>query len=170
MSLVTLMVAVACNSLVAWFLLPRLVAEHPSRFFFRAWLWANHAGASWGWVPLAGAILAWDYFVWRKYKNKVKGWFTRKLLTFVLAAGFAPILPWWLPAGQPSDKVLSAISSHPGLPGLISWGFVLIVTMLLCIKAETRDLLIGRGKVLCLVSLGALLLVLGMTLVGWSLT
>jgi hypothetical protein len=170
MSLVTLMVAVACNSAVAWFLLPRLVSSHHAGLFFRVWLWLDHKASLYGWIPLALSLLAWDYFVWRSSRPKIKGWVTRKLLTLVLVAGIAPILPWWVPAGQPPPRILSAIAQYPGLPSLLAWGVVVFVVALLSIKAETRDSLLGHGRVLSWVSLGVLLLVLAMTLVGWSIT
>jgi len=54
------------------------------------------------------------------------------LLTFSLAAGIAPLLPWWIPAGQPRG-----ISRHdrPALcvPVMLAWGVVLFVTIILCI-------------------------------------
>jgi len=92
------------------------------------------------------------------------------MLTFVLAAGFAPILPWWVPAGQPSDKIMSTLANHPGLQALVSWSAILIACALLCANSETRDMLLGRGKALSMVSLGAVILVLSLTVVGWSLT
>jgi len=45
---------------------------------------------------------------------------------------------------------------------------VLVVLVLLCIDAESRDYLLGHGKVLSLASLGLLAVVLTMTLVGWA--
>ena len=90
------------------------------------------------------------------------------MLAFVLAAGFAPILPWWIPANQPSERTLAALAQYPGLPSGISWGAVLIVAVVLCVKAETRDMLLGKGKALSLVSLGVLTLFLALTLLGWS--
>jgi len=104
MSLVTLLVAVVCNSLIGLLLLPRLAEGRHSRFLFRAWLWFDYKAALYGWVPIAIGLLAWDHFVWKATKPKVKGWFTRKLLTFSLAAGIAPMLPWWIPAGSPRDN------------------------------------------------------------------
>ena len=127
-------------------------------------------------VPLAAALLAWEYFVWRKIRKrkqalpKIKSWVSRKILTFVLAAGFAPILPWWIPVGQPSDKTLAALSRYPGLPCAVSWSAILFVAVVLCLRAETRDLLLGRGKALAGVSLGALAMFLALTLWSWSLT
>ncbi len=164
------MVAIACNSLVALFLLPRLVTGHRAGLLFRVWLWLDEKGSLYGWAPVALGLLAWDYFVWRGSRPKIKGWITRKLLTLVLVAGLAPLLPWWVPAGQPPEGVLAAIARHPGLPSILAWGIVIFVATLLCINAETRDSLLGHGRVLSLVSLGVLLLVLAMTLVGWSIT
>jgi hypothetical protein len=47
---------------------------------------------------------------------------------------------------------------------------VLVVIVLLCVNAESRDYLLGHGKALSVVSLGLLLLVLTMTVVCWSVT
>jgi hypothetical protein len=170
MSLVTLLVAVVCNTLVGQLLLPRLAEGPHSHFVFRAWLWFDHKAALYGWAPIAISLLAWDYLVWKAAKPKVKGWFTRKLLTFSLAAGVAPMLPWWIPAGQPPGEFLSMIGKYPGVPALLAWGVVLFVTILLCMNAESRDYLLGHGKALSVVSLSLLLLVLTMTIVGWSLS
>jgi hypothetical protein len=170
MSLVTLLVAVLCNSLVALLVLPRLAEAAHSRLVFRAWLWFDYKAALYGWVPIACGLLAWDYLVWKAAKPKVKGWVTRKLLTLSLAAGLAPMLPWWIPAGQPPGQFLSMIGKYPGGPSFLAWGVVLVVTVLLCINAESRDYLLGHGKALSVVSLGLLLLVLTLTVVGWSFT
>jgi hypothetical protein len=172
-ALAILLVVIICNTLAAEMLLPRVVAAHPHAFLFRAWLWSDHECAKYGWIPLAGALLLWELLVWRKIRKKkiaprIKSWFSRKVLTFVLAAGFAPILPWWLPAGQPSDKTMALLTRYPGLPLAISWGAILVVAVVLCLKAETRDLLLGRGRVLTGVSLGVLALFLALTLLGWA--
>jgi len=174
-ALAVLLLIVLANTVMAWTLLPRLAATHPRMFLFRAWLWSEQEWTRYGWMPLAVALLAWEFFVWRKLRKKkivpkLKGWFSRKVLTFVLAAGFAPIVPWWLPMGQPPDKALAAMARYPGLPCAVSWSAILIVAVVLCLKAETRDLLLGRGKVLTGVSLGVLAVFLGLTLLGWAWT
>ena len=167
--MVTLLVAVACNSLVAMLLLPRFAAGPHAHFVFRAWLWVDEKAALYGWVAVAAGLLAWDYLVWKEARPKIKGWFTRKLLTLSLAAGIAPMLPWWIPAGQPPGQFLSMIGRYPGVPVLLAWGVVLVVAVLLCIEAESRDYLLGHGRMLSVVSTGMLVLVLAMTVVGWSL-
>jgi len=169
----TLLLAVACNALVAFLLLPQLVeSAHsvPARELFRGWMWFDRKSAMYGWAPIAVGLLAWDYLVWKEARPKVRGWFTRKLLTLSLAAGVAPILPWWIPAGAPPGQFMSMIAKYPGLPVLLAWAVVLVVLVLLCIDAESRDYLLGHGKVLSLVSMGLLMLVLTMTVVGWAAT
>ena len=170
MSLVTVLVAVLCNTLLGLFLLPRLAEGNHSRPLFRAWYWFDLKVGLYGWVPLALALLAWDYFVWKEARPKVKGWFTRKLLTFSLAAGIAPMLPWWVPAGQPPSQFFAMIGRYPGVPALLAWGVVLTVAILLCIDPESRDYLLGHGRMLSIVSTGLMLLLLCMTVAGWALT
>jgi hypothetical protein len=169
--LTTLLLACAGNSLVAWFLLPRHTGSSRMHWIFHSWLWLDDKIALYGWVPLAIGLLAWDFLVLRGSRRpKIRGFVTRKLLTFSLVAGVTPFIPSWLPAGQPSQNFLTTIRSHPGLPLALAWGVVVLVISLVCMEAETRDSLLGQGKVLSLVGLGFLLLLLGMTLWGWSIT
>ena len=173
MSLMTLLMAVACNAMVALLLLPRLALGAHSAYsaaLFRGWMWFDHKAALYGWAPIAAGLLAWDYLVWKEARPKVRGWFTRKLLTLSLAAGVAPILPWWIPAGAPPGQFLSMIGRYPGLPVLLAWGVVLVVLVLLCADAESRDYLLGHGKVLSVASMGLLILVLTMTMLGWAVS
>jgi hypothetical protein len=168
-SLLLLFVAALCNSAVAVLLLPRFTAVHHGAFFFRAWLWLTLKSAAYGWVPIAIGLLAWDYFVRRKSSHKVKGWFTRKVLTFVIVAGVTPVIPRWVPAGQPPQNFLSAIGRYPGLPCALAWTSVLVIASILCLNTETREALLGKGKALSFISLGAILVLLSLTVVGWSL-
>jgi hypothetical protein len=167
-SLSTLMVAVAANALLACFLLPRRMQGHAASALFRDWRWANDKIALYGWVPETLGLLAWDFLVWQVSgsRPKVKRWFTRKLLSFALLASVAPIVPAWLPAGQPAPNFMTAMRMHPGLPSTLAWGVILVVATLLCVNGETRDSLLGHGKVLSLVSLGILLLLLTLTIAG----
>lgn len=167
--LTSLFFAFACNSLLAWLLLPRHAAVGRAHAIFHAWLWFDDKIALYGWVPLAMGLLAWDFLVLKGSRRpKVRGWVTRKLLTFSLVTGITPFIPTWVPAGQPPQNFLSMIRSHPGLPLALAWGVVVLVIALVCVEAETRDSLLGQGKVLSLVGLSILLLVLSMTVLGWS--
>jgi hypothetical protein len=62
------------------------------------------------------------------------------------------------------------IGRYPGLPVLLAWGVVLVVLVLLCADAESRDYLLGHGKVLSVVSTSLLLIVLTMTMLGWAIS
>jgi hypothetical protein len=169
MSLVSILVAVICNTLLGLYMLPRLAQSHHAPVIFRAWYWFDQKSALYGWVPIAIGLLAWDYFIWKEARPKLKGWFTRKLLTFSLAAGVAPMIPWWVPAGQPPGQFLSMIARYPGVPAILAWGVVLLVAVLLCIDAESRDYLLGHGRILSIIGTGMLMVMLAMTVVGWSL-
>lgn len=175
MSLFTLWAAVACNSAAAWLVLPRLAYAHHARTLFRAWLWLDNKAALYGWLPIIGGLLAWDYFIWRRAKlrgtrPKIKRWVTKKVLTLVVAAAVTPMIPWWIPAGQVPVQFLSMIGRYRGMPPMLAWGAVAFVLILLCGHRQTRDSLLGHGRVLSLVSLSALILVLAATIAGWSLT
>ena len=80
------------------------------------------------------------------------------------------MLPWWIPAGAPPGQFLTMIGKYPGVPVLLAWGVVLVVVVLLCADAESRDYLLGHGKTLSVISVGTLLVVLTMTVVGWAMT
>ena len=71
---------------------------------------------------------------------------------------------------QPPGQFLAMIGRYPGVPAALAWAVVLVVVVLLCSDAESRDYLLGHGKTLSVVSVGALLAVLTMTIVGWSIT
>jgi len=59
-------------------------------------------------------------------------------------AHFAVVDSGWGPSGQ----FLSMIGNTPVLPVLLAWAVVLVVLVLLCADAESRDYLLGHGKVL----------------------
>ncbi len=81
-----------------------------------------------------------------------------------------PLLPWWIPAGQPPDSFIARISRYPGLPSSLAWLTVTLVLVLLVWNPATRDSLLGHGRILSLISIATLFVLLAMTLLGWSLT
>jgi hypothetical protein len=184
-SLVTLVVAAACNSVIACLILPRLAAERGTRFAvahhvfaIRAWLWTDLKAAIYGWIPLALGLLAWDYFIRQEsspvMSEKIKGWLVRGLLILAWIPGVAPLVPHWL---RPPAAVLVTAAKLPHVPGLASvsgltwllpWAMVALAAALLCINAQTRDSLLGHGRVLSTVSLVVLVTVLMLTLISLS--
>src|ERR1700740_4130 len=101
MSLVTLVIAAACNCLVACLLLPRLIAAHANRpalihagFAVRAWLWTDLKASAYGWIPLALGLLVWDHFLRQESQSvmseKIKDWVVRALLVVGFVNGGVP--------------------------------------------------------------------------------
>src|SRR5438445_215807 len=138
MSLVTLGVAATCNSLAACLVLPRLAAGHQHRFA------VSHEGFA-----------------------------IRGLLIFAFAPGLVPLFPNWI---RPPAAVLVTTAKLPHLPvltavsgftWLLPWGMVGLAAALLCINAQTRDSLLGHGRVLSAVSLVVLVMVLMLTLLAF---
>jgi len=60
------------------------------------------------------------------------------------------------------------ISRYPGCR-VVGLGMVLVVLVLLC-ATPSHAISVGHGKVLSLVSVGLLLVVLTMTMLGWATT
>jgi hypothetical protein len=173
MSLTALVLAAAANALVGCLLLPHLAARRVhglalshEAFAVRAWLWTDLKAALYGWIPLALGLLAWDYFIRQEsapvMSEKLKGWLVRGVLVLAIATGLAPLVPHWL---RPPAAVLGMTAKLPSLPALsalsgfawlLPWGLLALAAALLCINAQTRDSLLGHGRVLSTVSLAAL--------------
>ena len=165
-SLAILVIALGSNSLVAFQLLPRLVAGRQPSLLFRTWMWFNEKLFFYGWVAVTLALLTWAFWPRERHGLPKRVRAARWFLVLLLLAGIAVLLLPWIPAGVASD-VRTVLESHPGLASTLAWGFIALVVGLLCLNAETRNALLGTGRALSLVSLGLLLLVLVMILLGW---
>jgi hypothetical protein len=64
---------------------------------------------------------------------------------------------------------MSLIHRYPGLPSGLAWLAISMVILALCANAESRLALLGTGRVLSAVSVASLLILLALTVVGWSL-
>jgi hypothetical protein len=177
MSLVTLVIAAAGNAAVGVWLLPGLLATHSRHielaregFALQAWMWTDLKAALYGWIPLAMGLLVWDYFLRHEpaavMSEKLKGWLVRGLLILAVAIGFAPLVPRWL---RPPAAVLVTAGKFPRMPvlaylsgaeWLLPWTLVAAAAALLCINAQSRDSLLGHGRILGTVSVAALTVVL----------
>ena len=130
--------------------------------------------SAYGWIPLALGLLVWDHFLRQESQSvmseKIKDWVVRALLVVGFVTGVVPLVPRWLrpPAALlvtraklPHFPMLTAV---PELTWLLPWGMVGLAAALLCLHAETRDALLGHGRVLSAASVVLLVLVLMMTL------
>ena len=82
---------------------------------------------------------------------------------------------WYVDAATGEKKVLVTAAKLPRFPipmlpafsAAVPWVIVALAAALLCMNAETRDSLLGRGRALSAISLGVLLMVLAFTLVAF---
>lgn len=166
--LVILTVAVAWNSFLSLFFLPRLVAGQHA-WLFHACVRFNHLASLYGWAAVALAILVWSYWARHGCQLLKKEWLARFLLMLLLAAGIVLAPAYWFPDGPASRiRMLAWVSDHPGAGPLAAWSTVVLVLGVLSMDSETRDALLGQGRALSWVSLASLLLVLALTSLGWS--
>lgn len=186
-SLATLLIAVACNSLASLLLpaspLAHAAAHRGSNFApslkasaIAVWLWIDGKVSLYGWAPLALALLTWDYFAWPESRpgltERIRRWVIRALLVSAFLVQIVPHFPHWIrpPAGL---LVMTAklprfpIPMVPAFSAAVPWAIVILAAALLCVNAETRDSLLGRGRALSAISLGVLLTVLTFTLLAF---
>jgi hypothetical protein len=168
-SLVTLAVTIACNSLVDVYLLRGLVAGRPHVALFRAWLWFDEKFSLYGWVGVALALLGWSFWLRRASEIQKKEWVARWLLILLLLEGAITMLLPRVPAGSVAN-IRATLDSHPEAALTLPWGTVALVIGALCMNSETRDSLLGHGKVGSFVSIGLLFLFLVVVLLAWSAT
>jgi hypothetical protein len=168
-TLLMLMVTFACNSLVDLYLLRRLVAGRSHSLSFRAWAWFNEGFSSYGWVVVALSLLIWSIWSREDWIKHITEWVTRGLLILLLLAGAAAALLPHIP-GRPTAGIRALLARYHDAAMMLPWGIVALVAGLLCLNTETRDSLLGRGKLSTLISAGILLMVLTMILQAWSAT
>jgi len=187
-SLATLLIAVVCNSLASMSLPASAIAHsatsnHASGFApslkasaIAIWLWIDGKASLYGWAPLALALLTWDYFAWPEWrpawKERIKRWVIRSLLVSAFLVRMVPLFPRWI---RPPTGLLVTAAKLPRFPipmlpsfsAAVPWAIVASAVTLLCMNAETRDSLLGRGRALSAISLGVLLMVLAFTLLAF---
>jgi len=168
-SLLTLVVTFTCNSLVDLYLLRRLVAGNSHFLSFRAWLWFNDGFSTYGWAAIAIFLLVWSIWSRQDWVKQITEWVTRGLLVLLLAGGAAAALLPHVP-GRRAAEIRAFLGRHHDAELLLPWGIVALVAGVLCLDSETRDSLLGRGRLSTLISAGILLVMLTMMLQAWSAT
>lgn len=165
--LITLAVAAMSDSFAFLILFPRLVTRQ-NHWVFHAWLWMNHVLSSFGWAVVAVGLLVWSLWGRRGYKIQAMEWLARPVLVLTLVGGLIfPLLPQI--HGRYASAIRFVSHNRPGFGPTMGWGLIAVVLTSLCMNSEIRDSLLGHGRVLSLISLGVLILVTAMTLVGWSI-
>lgn len=166
-SLATLTIAVVCNSLIALYLLPSLVAKQESPSVFRTWLWFSERLSLYGWLVAAVALLAWAYWPRQGYEPEKEVRVARVLLISLLLLTVAVMALPWIPL-QAAKTLGSSLEAYPGLSSSLAWAIVVLAAGILCLNRETRDRLLGTGRALSLVGLGLLLVVAILIFLSWQ--
>jgi hypothetical protein len=145
-----------------------LTAGTDARAIFRAWLWFDYKFAMYGWVPVAIAPLAWDFGLER---GSAQG----QRMVHAQAADFFAGGPGGTDAAlagtrrsatatvSRDDRQISATARGLGMGRAGGRGAVVL-------RRRITRLTFGHGKTLSVDSIGALVAVLTMNIVGWSIT
>lgn len=165
-SLIALSVAVACNAVVTVYLLGQPGGSPQLTLLFRVWLWISEALSLYGWVLVAVALLTWAFWPRFGYTPEWEVHAARSLLILALLGGIVRlVLPWVTSESVAGFRIL--VSNHPRIVLLVAWSAVLLALGLLCRNPETRDELLGDGRILSIVSLSLLFVIVVLTLIGW---
>lgn len=167
-SLVVLTIALACNSLMVFYLLPDFAQGERASPLLRSWLWFGESFSLYGWVPVALALLTWAFWPRLGWEPEGQVWFARVVLVLALVLAGVKLLLRWIPGATPA-ALAALVTSHAAAASTLPWLAVLLAVAVLCTRNETRDRLLGDGRALSLTSLAALFLVLVLMLVGWLL-
>jgi hypothetical protein len=125
---------------------------------------------SWyGWAPITLALLVWAYWPRHAYEPEKEVRLARFLLILLALGGAAHLALPFIPGGS-MGGVKSLLEAYPALAPTLAWIVVVLVVGILCLNAETRDALLGSGKVLSLTALGTLFVVLMVIWLAWSAT
>jgi len=121
MSLVTIFVAVLCNSLLGVFLVPRLaMANHGRTLFSRVVVVRPENGDVW--LGAAGDRFAGlGLFRLEDARPKIKAGSRRKLPYIFSCGRSGATAAVWIPAGQPSVAILRDDRAASGVPILLAW-------------------------------------------------
>ena len=161
-SLATLGVLTAYNYIFVLNFLPTRV---PSKYVAGAWL--NVSEFAWlrGWIVLGVYLPAWAYYWRKKYGYslevgvRIGMGFVVILLIGAIARPIFPRMGWpW------AERLRTSLDSHPELGIVVGWVVIGLALISICCNCESRGRLLGKGKGLALLTLTALCIILGLTL------
>ncbi len=165
-SLLTLMLAGGTNFFITLYVLPRFFAGVEHSAVVSAWLWTSEILSVYGWVLIAVALLIWAFWPHHGYTPETPVRVAQGLLILALLVGIANTVFPMISAGWAAG-VNSFLSGYVGLILVLPWALVVLSLGGICVNAETRDFLLGTGKILSLVSLAVILTVITLSTLSW---
>lgn len=166
-SVLTFLLAGGINMFITGFVLPRILAESEPSFLIRAWVGTSEILAVYGWIIIAVALLTWAFWPHYGYTPEMPVRVAQGLLILALLLGLAQVIFPLIPV-EGLAGINSFISNYSGLLSTANWALVVLALGGICYSAETRDFLMGDGKILSLIALGFLLLVVVLAGIGWG--
>lgn len=166
--LAMLAITVVFNSFSAATLFPRLAASGAQSWQFHVWFQLDDLFSEYGWIAAAVAVLVWSFWGRRGYQLRKREWLARVLLILLLLVAGIGALPLPKKFLGRAAEIRSTLQNSPGLGPTLAWVPIVLVVGILCLNNETRDSLLGHGRVLSLVSLCLLCLMLALATMGWS--
>lgn len=130
-------------------------------------VWLNVSEFSWhyGWITLGLYLPVWAYYSRKKYGYPLENGI-RVAIAFVVILLMGTIARPMLSqvGGTWAEPLRTTLESRPELGIVVGWAVVALAFVSICCNCESRDRLLGRGKGLALLTLTALCIILGLTL------
>ncbi len=167
MGLAALAIALVYNYLTAAYVLPQFLAGRPQPQWFKAWFSITANLALYGWIFVAVALVCLCVY-WERTTGQPE-WQARVaqvLSILLLLTALAHLVLPFIGASW-AATARAAVESHPDLARTVPWGVVALGIVTLCLSCETRDRLLGNGRVLSVAGLSLLIAVLATTLLAW---
>lgn len=163
-SLASLGIAAGFNFFITMFILPPMMVKEDPSFLVRTWLWTSETFSLYGWSVFAVGLLVWAFWPHYGYEPEWEMQIARVLLILSLVLGIASLVQPYLPA-EWAGPVREILADRPGLLPTILWTPIIAALGALCISTETRDSLLGDGRIFSLIALSLVFLVVVLNLV-----
>ena len=161
-SLGTLGVLTAYNYI---FVLNFLSRRVPREYVASVWLNVSEFAWLYGWIVLGVYLPAWAYYWRKKYGYSLEigvrvgiGFVALLMIGAIARPMFPRMGSTW------AEHLRTAFDSQPELGIVVGWAVVALAFVSICCNCESRDRLLGRGKGLAFLTLTALCIILGLTL------
>ena len=166
-SILTLLLAGATNFFVVRSVVPAFLGDAPPSLFVSAWVGTSEFLSVYGWIVLAVALLVWAFWPHHGYTPETPVRIGQGLLILALLSGVTGVIFPFIGADW-AKGVNDFLAGNPGVIPTLNWSLVVLALGGICYNAETRDFLLGTGKILSMVSLGVLSLVIILSIATWA--
>ena len=166
-SILTLLLAGVMNFFVIRSMMSTALGNASLPFLIRIWIGISEFLSIHGWLVLAVALLVWAFWPHHGYTPEMPVRIGQGLLILALLSGLTGVIFPFIGADW-AKGVNDFLAGNPGVIPTLNWSLVVLALGGICYNAETRDFLLGTGKILSMVSLGVLSLVIILSIATWA--